>query len=56
MDEVLNLKLVADNYVERRCCDKYSVWVPVQPENLVAVKINSTIFKPDSFEQAVYGI
>ena len=38
MDEVLNLRLVAENYVEGRCCGKYKVWVPAQPESLVAVK------------------
>jgi hypothetical protein len=56
MDVVPNFKFDAENYVERRCCGKYKVWVPAQPESLVAVKVNSTIFNPDFFGQAVNGI
>ena len=56
MDRAPNFKIDAENYVERRCCGKYKVWVPAQPGSLVADKIISTIFKPDSVERAVNGI
>ena len=40
MDRALNFKIDAENYVERRCCGKYKVWVPAQPESRVADKID----------------
>jgi len=51
-----DLKHIPENHLERRCCDSYSVWVPAQPESLAAVKIDSTILRPDFVKQAVNGI